>query len=133
MNTGKGHLCFHSDAGIFTDFLCGGHHNHTPVGGAAAADGPIAHRQRLLVLENRRGLLTSAKGVLDTQMKVVCLLFFFNFIRFETGPVPQIQATCTFCNSGGEKGALAHAATCCSGGFPPSQSSKSPRSPFQPH
>lgn len=55
---GKGALCFRSDSGIFKDILCGGHHNHTPVGGAAAADGPIAHRQHLLVLENRRGLLT---------------------------------------------------------------------------
>lgn len=55
---GKGASCFRSDSGIFKDILCGGHHNHTPVGGAAAADGPIAHRQHLLVLENRRGLLT---------------------------------------------------------------------------
>lgn len=65
---GSGELCFRSDSGIFKGVLCGGHRNHTPVGGAAAADGPIAHRQHLLVLENRRGLLTSGVGFLHTQM-----------------------------------------------------------------
>lgn len=78
-----------ADSGIWKNIK--GHHNHTPVGGEAAADGSIAHRQHPLVLDNRRGLVLSYR-LSEAQMKV-------SFNDFLSCCLNQSQQICIFCNN----------------------------------